>query len=213
MCRSVSVFQCQNPKADVGPVISDEIGGKTTACSDSYLEGNQGIIVEASVGDGSDDDHGQFTDYGEGVGVGYIELVGAGHSLLVGGYFPEAHIAEYGVVAVEHYVVAGTAVGEVGHPVAACVVVHVAAAVIGHLSHGKAAGRGVCQDHGVFLAACEGEALLKQDAAQAGSPPYGDGMEAVGDSVVVGDGAEAGISHIVCVVNGDAYREGVGGSI
>ncbi len=86
---------------------------------------------------------------------------------------------------VEHDVIAGAAVGEVGHPVAAGVEVHVAAAVVGYLGHGQTAGGRVCQHHGIPLPAGKGEGLLEEDAAKAGGSAHGDRVEAVGDPVIV----------------------------
>ena len=64
----------------------------------------------------------------------------------------------------------------------------------------------------IFCPAIKGNsaAAVRNEAV---GTPYSDSMEAVGNPVIGGDGSKSGIHGIGCSVNGNIYREGIGGGI
>lgn len=205
-----SVLYRQYSEAGISPGISDEVRSILASCRDIHLEGNQRLAVEGIAWHGTDYDHRNFADGGEGGGIGDIELIRTCHSLLIGCHFLESYIVENCVMTVEHYVITGTAVGHVSYPVAACIVIHIVAAIGWYLDHIEAASGSVYQYHGVSLSPREGEGLLKENGAQPGGSPYGDGVEAVRNLAIVGKSAKTGVDCIVCIIDRNINRKCVG---
>lgn len=211
-CR-ILVFQSHDLEDGIGPGIANQIGCIFAAGRNIHLIGYQRFVEEAAAGGRSDYQDRKLPDHRNIAGIGDIELIGTGHGLLVGGDLLETYVAEDGIVAVKHHIVAGAAVRHVGNAVTAGVKTHVVAAGAGHLNHVEAALGSIHQNHSVVFAGREWESLLEQNRPQAGSAANCNRMETIRNRVIIGDCTKPGVNGIVCIINRNIYSKAVGGGV
>ncbi len=209
----MSVFDGNGSQTQIRPGISDQVGGIMLSGADIRSKGKKRLGYIGAASDDADHDDRDFGQEGVGVGCGDVHLIASGYGLFVGGDGLVSDISEDRFTAVKLQVVGGTAVTHVGEPVTAGIVRQVAAAGVNNTDHFQTACCCIGQHHGYFLTCYKREILLEQDGTEAGGVAYRYCMEAIGNPVIIGNGAETGVDCVSGSVNGDIDRECIAGGI
>lgn len=204
------IFHGQYPEGVIRPGVANQIRGIISAGVDIHLNGGKGLVGRAMDGGNADDDDGHLPDDGEAGAVGNVELIGACHSLLIWGHLLEANVSEYGFSAIKHQIVGGTVAGHVGHAVTSGAVRNVRASHVRNPNHVQVAGARVRQYHGDLFTRYKGEGLLQQNGSEADGPSHRNGMESIGNPVIITYCAKTGVDGVVNLVDGNGDRKGIG---